>query len=165
MKKRRLFFDMDGVLATFHPEKSIEEISEPGYFENLEPMQCVVNAVKELCKMNDIYILSSILNDECAVEKRKWLNKFLPCINSERMLFVPYGTDKSDYVREITGEIITDDILVDDFTYNLVKWHGVGIKLLNKINNTNRTWTGFIVNGNADSNIIYYSISGICAIA
>lgn len=156
---------MDGVLATFHPEKSLEEISEPGYFENLEPMQNVIDAVSELYGTKDIYILSSVLNNTCAAEKDRWLGKYLPYIDKEHMFFVPYGIDKSDYVREVTGLASTADILVDDFTYNLKEWHGVGVKLLNKINNTNRTWTGFVVNGNADTNIIYDTIRGICSVA
>lgn len=35
-KMKRLFVDMDGVLAKFDPDASIEELNEPGYFEDLE---------------------------------------------------------------------------------------------------------------------------------
>lgn len=36
MKKRRIYIDMDGVLAVFNPDKSLEEVAMPGYFrENL----------------------------------------------------------------------------------------------------------------------------------
>ena len=45
---RRLFIDMDGVLAVFDPDKSLEEVAMPGYFRNLAPMSNVVAAVKAI---------------------------------------------------------------------------------------------------------------------
>lgn len=167
MEKRRVFVDMDGVLATFHPEKSIEEIAQPGYFRSLEPVKDVVDAVNKLIKRDDIavYILSSVLNNTAACEKREWLKEYLPGIAKECIFFVPYGEDKSSFVRNLTGVVSTDDLLIDDFTFNLKSWHGVGVKLLNKINNTNRSWDGFVVNGNANYDTIYTSVVGICMVA
>ncbi|MBO4847008.1 MAG: hypothetical protein J5525_12060 [Lachnospiraceae bacterium] len=163
MEKRRIFVDMDGVLAIFNPEKSIEEIAVPGYFIDLEPMNEVVKAINLLIEANeqDIYILSAYLNDTAKQEKIDWLNKYLPAIEDSQMLFVPYGTDKSEYVLTATKQRSSRDILLDDFTFNLKNWHGIGVKLLNKINNTKRSWNGFVTNGNADAWTIYTSLKGI----
>ena len=164
MSNRRIFVDMDGVLAVFHPEKSLEEIAIPGYFRNLEPQLPVVSAINRIVRRGlevEVYILSSVLNDEAAEEKAQWLLQYMPDIDREHMLFVPYGVDKSAYVREATKEVSTDDILLDDFTFNLRSWHGVGVKLLNNINNTKRSWKGFVVNGNGDMDTIYASLIGI----
>ena len=157
---------MDGVLAQFHPEKSIEEISEPGYFRNLEENKNIISAVERLYfEQIDVYILSSVINERAAQEKREWLHEHFPMISDDMMLFVPYGVTKTEYVRDMTGCICTDDVLIDDFTYNLKNWHGIGIKYLNKINNTNRTWTGYVVNGQASTDIIYTTIKGIDLVA
>ncbi len=166
-EKRRIFVDMDGVLATFHPEKSIEEIALPGYFRELEPEVNVISAIKGLLNdsNSEVYILSAVLNNTAASEKREWLKEYLPGIKNENIFFVPYGENKSSFVRNMTGSVSTDDILIDDFTFNLRTWHGVGVKLLNKINNTNRTWNGFVVNGNAVSDIIRDSIKAIVMVA
>jgi 5'(3')-deoxyribonucleotidase len=164
MNKQRVFVDMDGVLATFHPEKSIEEIAVPGYFVDLEPMKEVVEAINKLIssKQQDVYILSAYLNKAAAQEKIAWLSKYLPAMESHKILLVPYGTDKSEFIKNETQSRRKSDILIDDFTFNLNTWHGTGVKLINKINNTKRSWTGFIVNGNADAQTIYASIKGIC---
>ena len=167
--KRRIFVDMDGVLAVFHPEKSIEEIAEPGYFLSLEAQENVVNAIKILIKKtsatHSICILSSVLNDTAREEKIYWLDKYLPEIISDNRIFVPYGMSKADFIRDYTESISTDDILLDDFTKNLLDWHGVGIKLLNSINNTNKTWKGFVVNGLADSETIATNLIGLALVA
>ena len=60
---RRIFIDMDGVLAVFDPDKSLEEVAMPGYFRNLAPMQNVVAAVKNIIinysEDYEVYSLSS----------------------------------------------------------------------------------------------------------
>ncbi|MEG1993586.1 MAG: hypothetical protein RR048_01615, partial [Oscillospiraceae bacterium] len=58
----RLFFDMDGTLAKFNPTATLEELLEKGYFENLEPMENVISAVKSILNNTrniEVYILSS----------------------------------------------------------------------------------------------------------
>lgn len=46
--KQRLFVDMDGTLAEFHPVHSMEELHAKGYFAGLPPQQNVVEAVRIL---------------------------------------------------------------------------------------------------------------------
>ncbi len=166
---RRIFIDMDGVLATFHPEKSLEEISSPGYFASLEPQQNVVDAIRYIVRNakddTRLYILSSVLNDRAANEKMDWLKYYLPELSDQNsMLMVPYGENKSAFVKTITGEVKEDDILLDDFTKNLKSWHGVGIKLLNPINNTKKSWQGYVINGNGTASIIQCSLLAIASI-
>lgn len=154
----RFYIDMDGVVAKFHPEKSIEEIMEPGYFLNLEPVIQVINAIERLVASGkEVYILSSVFNMEKALEKRNWGQKYLPFIKSDNYIFVPYEKKKSDYIENISSK----DILLDDFSKNLFEWEGTAIKLLNGINHTKGTWTGFAVNGNGDAQMIYKTLLGI----
>ncbi|MEG1993587.1 MAG: 3'-5' exonuclease, partial [Oscillospiraceae bacterium] len=74
-------------------------------------------------------------------EKNNWLDKYLPQIDSSHRIFPFCGDRKSDYV----GKLTQSDILIDDYTVNLLDWQnngGTGIKLLNAINNSKGTWQG-----------------------
>ena len=60
----------------------------------------------------------------------------------ENRVFCPYGADKALFVP---GGIRPDDVLLDDYTPNLIAWSqsgGKAVKLLNGINGTKGTWTG-----------------------
>ena len=46
----RLLIDMDGTLAKFTPVETLELLYEEGYFRNLEPLQNVVDAIKEIIR-------------------------------------------------------------------------------------------------------------------
>lgn len=138
---RRLFVDMDGVLAAF-TYTSQENLLAPGYFRNLPPQPRVLRAVSKLCRAGfDVYVLSAVLNDTAAEEKRGWLKEYLPDLPEEKIILSPCGEDKSLYVP---GGIREDDVLLDDFTRNLEAWrkHGTAVKLLNGINGTKGSWTG-----------------------
>lgn len=155
----RLFVDMDGVLAEWK-YAGLDEVTGKGYFRNLPAQNSVVEAVKEIIhsgKIN-VYCLSSVFQDDHSIaEKNAWLNQYLPEIPKERRIFSPYGAPK----KEILSEHFPEDILLDDFTKNLMEWHGIGIKLLNGINDTNKSWTGFRVSRFSSSAIIANTILAI----
>ena len=157
--KRRIFIDMDGVLATWNSDKSLEEVAMSGYYRDLVPMKNVVEAIRNIvrCEEYDVYILSSVLHDIAIRDKNYWLDTHLPEIPSVNRIYVPYGKRKCDYI----GRIDYGDILLDDFSKNLREWHGIGIKLLNGINGTKGTWNGYVVNGNSNALCIKNSIMGI----
>lgn len=162
-----IFVDMDGTLNEFNKEASLEEVSSAGYFRNRPPFFNMVNAIKRLNKIgnNDIYILSSVFVDEHSIEdKNTWLDKYLPDIDRDHRIYVPYGYSKSKYIENL-GISSRKSILIDDFTKNLNDWPGIGIKYLNGINNTKKTWEGFVVNGKAKEDIIYKTLAGIILIA
>lgn len=146
-QKHRIFFDMDGTLAVFRKLSTFETLLEPGYFENLSPIQNVVNAAKELIQRDDVevFILSSYLTESSTAltEKNVWLNKHLPEIDEMHRIFVPCGDSKADYVPDQQP----DDVLIDDYYVNLQAWHGVAVKLYNGINGTSgRVWNGAYTN-------------------
>jgi 5'(3')-deoxyribonucleotidase len=141
----RLFVDMDGTLAVFHPAMALEELYEPGYFAGLEPQENVLRAVRTLARGHPnikVYTLSAVLSDSpyALEEKNAWLDRYLPEVGGANRLFSPYGTDKKSL---IPGGIRSTDFLLDDYTHNLMRWSpGRGIKLLNAINHTRGTWQG-----------------------
>lgn len=142
--KTRLFVDMDGTLARFFPESSLDDLYKEGYFRNLPPHQNVVNAVKDIVKNEpdiEVFVLSAYLTDSpyALQEKEGWMDEHLPEIDKDHRVFVPNGSDKSRYI----GELKETDALLDDYTRNLKNWnHGKGIKLLTDINHTNGSWQG-----------------------
>ena len=89
----RLFVGMDGTLNYFNNNiESIDAMYSKGYFSELEPMRQVVDAIKEFLKHDkEVYILTSIVASPYALaEKKEWLDKFLPEIDSNHIIFVPY---------------------------------------------------------------------------
>lgn len=144
--KKRLFVDMDGTLTVFQTVENDEELYREHFFENSEPNENVVEAVRDIILHHpeiEVYILSSVLADSryCLSEKKAWLKKYLPECPEERYIFPPCGCCKKDYVP---GGIRNDDFLLDDYSLKLRHWqpHARGIKLLNGINGNNGTWTG-----------------------
>ena len=142
--QQRLFVDMDGTLAEFKQVDRLETLYEYGYFANLQPMENVVEAVREIISNHsdvEVFILSSYLSDSshAQIEKNQWLDQHLPEIDAAHRIFAPCGADKKDYVP---GGIRPTDCLLDDYTRNLLGWEppAKGIKLLNGINHTKGTW-------------------------
>lgn len=157
---RRIFIDMDGVLAKFE-EASLEEMTSPGFFRSRKPVDSVISMVKALerYKNLDIYVLSSYLLPMSKEEKIEW-NKEYTQIPEEKQIYVPYGSSKADSLNRVGG-IHTDDVLVDDFTPNLKDWTGVGVKLYNGINGKHGTWDGFSIHSNMKPGIMACQLKSI----
>jgi hypothetical protein len=136
---------MDGTLAVFRPLVCIETLYQEGYFLNLEPMNGVLGAVRQIAGQNpnvEVFILSSYLTDSryAYTEKSLWLDKYLPGVQPGRRILIPFGREKSEMVK---GGLQQGDYLLDDYTNNLTSWNPAqGIKLLNGINHTRGTWQG-----------------------
>lgn len=152
MSIKRLYVDIDGVLAKWQPEKTFAEVCEKGYFRSLPPQIEVVKAIDQIIRKGDVevFALSAIL-EQCACsayEKSDWLHEYLPTLISSNHIFVPCGTSKAACV--FSGQVASDCFLLDDYTPNLTDWEdrgGSGIKLLNGINHTNGSWQGSVVSG------------------
>lgn len=160
MEKRvKIYIDMDGCIAKWNTEASIEETFEPGYFADLEPEESLIDAVKMLAQEYDVSILSAVYQDNHSEgDKISWLKKnglgFLDTI------FVPYGESKQKYIdHEYTS------ILIDDYSKNLEEWvmskNCYGIKYLNGINASKGQWTGFMLPGRMNSQALFITIKGL----
>jgi 5'(3')-deoxyribonucleotidase/DNA-binding transcriptional MerR regulator len=163
--KGRLFVDMDGTLAEFKQISSMEMLYEKGYFRNLKPIQTVVDAIKHFMKEHpdvEVKILSAVLDSKHAeTEKNQWLDQHLPEIKKADRIFTRYGEDKTSFIQ---GGVSSNDYLLDDYTKNLSTWKefsGIGIKLLNGINNTNNSWDESRVRFNKDPKEIAHNLASI----
>ena len=93
----RVYFDMDGTIAKWR-DVPVEESRKPGYYIDLEPDTELLDFLAAALKADEnMNILSSYYTDTRALlEKKKWLDKYLPGISSSHCLFVPYGKNKAE---------------------------------------------------------------------
>lgn len=147
-KKTRVFIDLDGTAAEWKASAQYEDLYEEGYFKDLRPNAAVVEAARMLARNPDfeVFVLSAYLYDSryAKSDKNAWVEREMPEIKRENRLFVPSSSEKFMFVP---GGIRPTDVLLDDYTKNLVPWNdlAVGVKCLNGINNTNGTWKGATV--------------------
>lgn len=115
MNRKRLFFDMDGVLVDFG--SSIAKLSEetkkeyegrldevPGIFSLMEPANGAIETVHLLSKHFDVYILSTSPwnNPTAASDKIEWVKKYFSDIFHKRVIL----THRKDLVM---GDYLIDD--------------------------------------------------------
>lgn len=166
-----LFVDMDGTLAHFRQngEKYIDingdvryfhldDIYEQGYYHPncLPPEEEVLRAIRSLTNGASpftIYVLSAVepRSASAYIDKNLWLDKYLPEVKAEHRVFMPCGAKKADYINLANGEL---NVLLDDYTRNLQEWvlgkpNNLGVKILNGINDTHKSWQGDRVSGNS----------------
>ena len=99
MNRKRLFFDMDGVLVNF--ESGIAKLNEetkeqykghldevPGIFSLMEPADGAIETVHLLSKHYDVYILSTSPwnNPTAASDKIEWVKKYFSEIFHKRVI-------------------------------------------------------------------------------
>lgn len=164
-EKRRVFFDMDGVLAVFHKDATLEQLYAPGYFRNLEPIHTVVEAVLHLAKDPDLEVctLSAAFNKTCINDKDAWLDEIIgDQIPKENRFFCIYGENKGKTIH-----MRDTDVLIDDLSDNLRDFENEGgkaIKLYTDINGTKGTWTGYSVRAAMDPGRLSSQIKAIAMI-
>ena len=145
----RYFVDMDGTLAVY-PSTKEAWWEVKGIFKFLTPQEKVVKAIKRLIENGqEVFILSAYNTDFpfALAEKDQWLDEYLPEVDKNHRIYTKVGESK---VASVPGGVKVTDILLDDYNGNLEKWSeagGVGIKLLNGLNNRN-TWDGISVRAN-----------------
>ena len=127
----RVYFDMDGTIAKWR-DVPVEETRKPGYYADLEPEVELLDFMRDAMKAGEnIYILSSYYTDTRALlEKKKWLDKYLPEIDSAHCLFVPYGKNKAEFIEAMLHrKLCAADILIDDHTPNLHRWEEAALRV------------------------------------
>jgi len=90
------------------PDKARSLLYKPGFFRNAPVMEGAVEALKELQKDFEIYIVSAAMEfPNSLLEKHDWLAEYFPFISWKNIIFCG---DKS---------VIGTDFLIDDHLKNL----------------------------------------------
>lgn len=137
---KKLFIDMDGVLADFNgqPNAMGRFITEKGFFLKLKPLPFAAKLNKALESpviKESVYILSASPTKRGDEEKIKWLEKHIPNLKPQNIIIVRGGDKKKHYAS-------ANRILVDDYSGNIKEWTengGVGVKFLNGTNGKSGT--------------------------
>ena len=113
--------DVDGVL---YPSLPLHEYAEEGCFEKYEPKEgnatvAFVDKIRELIKGKGFVMfltktcsISQHLHDAHALEKRRWLKKYLGASDGE-IIVLKSDEDKNGH---------SYGILIDDYSQNCMKW-------------------------------------------
>lgn len=123
-KKIAIFVDMDGVVADYRfGEGENIKSNKQGLYLNKRPIHTTINNLKKIndeidCKM---YILSSCLYKEQALEKDLWITKYMPFIKKENRLFIlsdNFESRKKLKINKIKEKLDLNEcelaILIDD---------------------------------------------------
>ncbi|MBP5174465.1 MAG: hypothetical protein ILP07_00945 [Treponema sp.] len=151
-----IYFDMDGVLATYDINGYIGEkppFAQVGghYFSTLQSDSVAMGMFKTLYKEipGSVMVLTSVsvpreLRTEQTLDKIHWLLKEFPDFDFGAH-FLSTSTEKRNIISNIRGMSLNKrDILIDDWNANLYAWTsngGTAVKYLNGIN-SNKSWPG-----------------------
>lgn len=168
---KKVFIDMDGVLAEYRNGCKEEDLKKEGYFLTLKPEENMLGALNMLIRDCDalgigICVLTKVypkMFKYSVSEKLQWRDKYMPDLfDSEFVMVDGEEQEKSAAVKElIGGDINSDCILIDDYNANLKEWFlngGTPVKYVNKINDKNRTFVGERISCEMTSEEIYNAI-------
>lgn len=133
LEKTYVFLDMDNTLLRFSYGRSddmdvLERMLDEGFFKNLEPMKHI-DIYEAMCLIGiKVYILSACVNSPYAKkEKRETIDRYMPFIPKNNILFCDVGIDKAKFALQRTKlKNLTRAFLIDDYKGNLNNWKNAG---------------------------------------
>ncbi len=144
---KRIFLDMDGTLARFNVRNALDRFAvEKGFFAKLLAYKGIEN-INEMVKNGNVYIISASPNEQADNDKMTWLDKYLPNLNKDNIIFCRLGENKAEIIEnKLNIKIDKTCYLLDDYTHNLKQWEtvgGTGIKRITKVaDNSTGKWVG-----------------------
>lgn len=123
--RKRIFFDMDGVLAKYNFDLPKFEClyTIPHYFRNRPRQDSFVGAAHLVYADDEceLFVLTAVLPDHetAFCDKHDWLDEETPEVDAKHRIFTLCGEDKIAYVPAFNP---ATDILVDDFGENCTVW-------------------------------------------
>ena len=158
--KVNIFFDMDGVLAEYHPNTPAL-MYDKDFFLNRPLEKHAKDLLLKLSENYDVYILSKAITKQCAYEKMLWLDKYLPNIDKRHRFILDYSESKGKYIRDKVDVDNSINILIDDLSANLVEWvkckNCYPVKYMNNLTSNKWLLTGKPYVSNKDNCIDSYN--------
>lgn len=121
-----IFLDMDGTICSYtKPQRDYNgniDFVNCHLFENLKPVQHIIDIIKDKYQPSNIFILTAVPNSIAWKEKQEWLHKFTPFIPNENYLFVGNKDYKHIFLKHfILGKRIDKkDVCVIDDNYSII---------------------------------------------
>lgn len=148
MNKAKIFLDMDGTIAKFNVPNALARFkTEKGFFARLGAYKGIED-INKMAKTQDLYIISASPNMYADIDKKHWLEKYLPNLKKANIVFCRLGENKAHIIKRQLGiSIDRTCLLVDDYTKNLEQWQefgGTGLKRLTHCaDNSTGKWKGY----------------------
>lgn len=168
---KKIFIDMDGVLAEYRENCTELELMQKGYFSSLKPEQNMLDALEMLVENSaelgfKVCVLSKVYPSMfrySVSEKYEWRDTYMPYLyDSEFMLVDGESQEKAEAVELMLGSQINEDcFLIDDYNHNLIDWAhsgGRAVKFLNGINDKRKSFVGNRVSYDMSAQEIYNEI-------
>lgn len=126
MARTVYYFDMDGVIANFHKEPfKYANATNREWIANLDPFMANVEIIRDLlANKKSVYILTKAINEDAKQGKLDWLARYIPELDTKRVIVIVGNGKKVDYMRTKTGVLIDDDIK------NTRQWEKAGHKAI-----------------------------------
>lgn len=143
----KIFLDMDGTIARFNVRNALKRFeNEKGFFANLLAYKGI-EKINELVKNGNVYIISASPNMYADLDKKTWLQRYIPNLQSKNIIFCRIGQNKAKIIEnKLNIKIDKTCFLLDDYTKNLMEWEksgGTGIKRITKVaDNSTKKWQG-----------------------
>lgn len=165
---KKIFIDMDGVLAEYRENCNENDLMQKDYFLTLQPQWNMIKALEMLKEASyqmdfEVYVLTKVypsMFTHSVNEKLQWRDEYMPSLyDSEFIMVNGEEQEKSEAIKEILGKDIDKDcILVDDYNHNLAEWTqngGTAVKYINPINDKNKSFIGSRIAYTMDAYSIY----------
>lgn len=171
---KRLFIDMDGVLAEYRKSCNEKELAKKNYFLTLKPEVNMLNAIEMLVNSSEelgysVHVLTKVypkMFKHSVDEKLQWRDEYMPFLyDSEFIMVDGEKEEKSQAIKELLGCSIDEScILVDDYNFNLTDWAsngGTSVKFVNNINDKNHSFVGNRISYDMSAFEIYSALLSI----
>jgi len=151
-----LYFDMDDTIVDFgadrHKNDVKQVILEKGFYAGLGPLPFLdeVNKLASVVPENVHIISACVETDYCIPEKIQWLKTYLPAADKDNVIFTNIGENKAEKVAKKNKykRLSKYDILVDDYSQNIMEWEsygGTAIKFQNSFNTADPSKYKYII--------------------
>lgn len=134
---------------------NISNIYKQGFFLNRKPITNILEAFKKMGRSDEmqIYVISYYPESVYAKnERNQWIDRFLPEIEENQRIFLPYGKKNLNVYK-------SKDVLIDSNYENLSEWQGIGIA----IGNDSEQWNGPYIDSSLNSSVLFYTIKRMIA--